>query len=125
MHLVPSCPVCGETPIATRLYCRTCDITLEGHFTLGRFEGLTDEQLAFIETFVKCEGKLNRMEVEMGLSYPTLRSRLHDIIRGLGYEVGRESQTAEANEETRRKVLEDLDAGKISAEAAMKLLNAL
>ena len=36
------------------------------------------------------EGKLNRMEDELGLSYPTIRSRLHEIIRALGYEPGQD-----------------------------------
>ena len=123
MHPLPQCPVCQETPVATRLYCRTCDITLEGHFTLGRFEGLNAEQLTFIETFVRCEGKINRMEVEMGVSYPTIRSRLHEVIRALGYEPGRDAQPGDMPEETRRKILEDLDAGRISADEAMRLLN--
>ena len=35
--VIGTCPVCGETLTVTRLYCRTCDTTVEGHFTLGRF----------------------------------------------------------------------------------------
>jgi hypothetical protein len=58
----------------------------------------------------------------MGLSYPTLRNRLQDIIRALGYEPGKE-ETPEVSDEKRRNVLEELDAGKISAEDAMRLLN--
>ena len=47
-----------------------------------RSERLSPEQLAFAETFIRCEGKLNRMETEMGLSYPTLRARLNELIEG-------------------------------------------
>ena len=84
--------------------------------------GLTPEQLDFIETFVRCEGKITRMEDEMALSYPTIRNRLQDVIRSLGYEPGKE-EASEISEEKRRSVLEELDSGKISAEEAMRVLN--
>lgn len=76
---------------------------------------------AFLLVFIRHEGKLTRMEDEMNLSYPTLRNRLHEIIRALGYEPGKES-SADMDEERRRKVLEDLDAGRLSAEEAMRIL---
>jgi hypothetical protein len=71
--------------------------------------------MAFIETFVRCEGKLNRMEKEIGLSYPTLRNRLQEIIRLLGYEPG----PLDGLEEDRRKVLEEVAAGRMSAQEAI------
>ena len=61
------------------------------------------------------------MEEEFGLSYPTIRARLHEVIRALGYEPGKESSDA-LTEEERRKILEDLDKGKITSEEAMKML---
>ena len=75
----------------------------------------------FIMTFIRCEGKLNRVETELGLSYPTLRNRLHEIIRALGYEPGKE-ESPDVAEDRRRQVLEDLDAGKVSADVAMRML---
>ena len=116
------CPVCDGELTVTRLHCDTCETTIEGRFANGIFAGLTPEQLDFIETFVRVEGRMNRMAEEMGLSYPTLRNRLQDIIRALGYEPGKE-ETPEVSDEKRRNVLEELDAGKISAEDAMRLLN--
>jgi hypothetical protein len=61
------------------------------------------------------------MEGELGLSYPTLRSRLHDILRSLGYEPGKE-ETPPPAEAQRSTVLADLDAGRISFDDAMALL---
>jgi hypothetical protein len=94
---------------------------VEGRFTAGHFANLTAEQIDFIVTFVRVEGKLNRMETELGLSYPTIRNRLHDVIRAMGYEPGKE-ETPDLADEKRRAVLEELNAGKISAEDAMKML---
>ena len=91
MYPVPGrCPVCGEETTVTRVYCRQCDTTVEGRFSLGSFHRLTPEQLQFAETFISCEGKITRVEEAMGLSYPAVRARLHDLIRALGHEVGAE-----------------------------------
>ena len=115
------CPVCQNELTITRLRCESCDTSLEGRFSGGPFAHMTREQMDFIMTFIRCEGKLNRVEIELGLSYPTLRNRLHDIIRALGYEPGKE-ESPDVAEDRRRQVLEDLDAGKVSADVAMRML---
>jgi len=125
MRTLPSqCPLCGGEITVTRLHCPACDVTMEGRFVVSRFMQLSPEQLSFVETFVRCEGKLSRMEGELGLSYPTIRGRLHDIIRALGYEPGKEDLPAAAkiSDEERRRILEQLDQGRISPEKAMALL---
>jgi hypothetical protein len=115
------CPICQNELTITRLHCESCDTSLEGRFIGGPFAHLTREQMDFIMTFIRCEGKLNRVETELGLSYPTLRNRLHEIIRALGYEPGKE-ESPDMAEDRRRQVLEDLDAGKVSADVAMRML---
>jgi hypothetical protein len=117
--LLGRCPVCGEDLTVTRLHCRSCDLALEGHFGLGRFYKLDPEQLHFIETFIRREGKLNKVQEELGLSYPTVRSRLHDVIRALGYEV-REELTM--SPEQRKSILDELAQGQITSDEAVKLL---
>ena len=122
MNALPTkCPLCGGEVTVTRIYCRECDTTIEGRFSGGPFSQLKPDQLAFVETFVRCEGRINRMEDELGLSYPTIRNRLHEVIRALGYEPGGD-EAQEVMEEKRQRVLDDLDKGLISAEEAMKLL---
>jgi hypothetical protein len=95
---------------------------MEGHFALGQFSNLSPEQMEFVFTFVRCEGKINRMEQELSLSYPTIRNRLHEVIRALGYEPGRDEAPEEVDDETRSSVIADLEAGKITAEQAMRIL---
>ena len=118
--VIGTCPVCGETLTVTRLYCRTCDTTLEGHFTLGRFYQLSPEQMAFVETFIRCEGKLTRVQEELGMSYPTVRSRLNEVIRALGYEVSESKPEVSLDE--RRSILEQLASGEITSQEAVQLL---
>jgi len=122
MNTLPTrCPLCGGEVTVTRIYCRDCDTTIEGRFAGGPFSQLNLEQLSFVETFIRCEGKITRMEVELDLSYPTIRNRLLEVIRALGYEPGGEEPVRMSDEE-RQKILEDLDQGRISAEDAMRLL---
>ena len=115
------CPVCGDNLLVARYHCDTCDTVIEGRFENSAFPGLTAEQIEFVKTFVRCEGKINRMEGELNLSYPTIRNRLHETIRAMGFEPGKD-ESLDVSEEKRHSVLEDLDAGKISAEAAMRML---
>jgi hypothetical protein len=124
MNTLPSrCPVCGGEVTVTRIYCRNCDTTIEGRFaTSGPFSQLSAEQLEFVEIFIRCEGKISRMEDEIGLSYPTIRNRLHEVIRALGYEPGMSEGPDGLTEQERQRILEDLDKGLISAEKAMHML---
>lgn len=115
------CPICQSELEIVRLHCVSCETSMEGHFAMGHFSNLTPDQLNFIFTFVRVEGKLNRMEQELNLSYPTIRNRLHEIIRALGYEPGKD-ESADVGEETRSTVIADLEAGKINADQAMRIL---
>lgn len=123
MNSLPTkCPICGGEIAVTRIHCRECDTTIESRFDAGAFAQLSHEQLAFIETFVRCEGKITRMENELSLSYPTIRNRLHEVIRALGYEPGGGDEPVGLSDNERQRILEDLDNGLISAEKAMLLL---
>jgi hypothetical protein len=120
MYPVPTeCPVCHDDLLVTRLVCRNCGTGLEGRFTMGRLLQLTPEQLHFVEVFLRCEGKINRVQEELGISYPTVRSRLVEVIRALGYEVGEER---EADDERRQEVLAQLARQEVSAEEAFRIL---
>ncbi len=122
MPLPTRCPFSGGEVIVTKIYCPESGLKMEGEFKIViPFAQLSAEQLQFMETFVRCEGKFNRMESELGLSYPTLRTRLHEVIRALGYEPGKEEAPA-MTEQTRRRVLEELNAGQLNFEEAMQLL---
>jgi hypothetical protein len=121
MYQVPTaCPVCHDELIVTRLACRNCGTALEGRFSLEKIFQLTPEQLHFVEVFLRCEGKLNRVQDELGLSYPTVRSRLEEVIQALGYEV--EGKDEGIDEERRQEILQKLAAKEITSEEALELL---
>jgi hypothetical protein len=65
------------------------------------------------------------------LSYPTIRGRLHEVIRALGYEPGKEEtesrRTAPTKpalgEDERKRILDELDKGVITVDQAIKQLS--
>jgi hypothetical protein len=125
MRPVPSrCPFCQSELEIVRVHCPSCDSGFDGRFSLGGLAGLSKEQLEFINIFVRCEGKIKRVEQEMGLSYPTVRNRLREVIRTMGFEPEAE-EGLEVIAEKRRSILSDLEDGRISAEAASRSLREL
>ena len=84
MYAVPSeCPVCHDDLHISQLVCRNCGTEIRGSFEMDRLSQLIPEQRYFVEVFLLCEGKLNCVQEELGISYPTVRSRLDEIIRAL------------------------------------------
>lgn len=123
-QILSACPVCQHQLEVTKLYCRNCDTTIEGHFEVGNLQQLSADQLSFLITFVRNEGKINRVGEELGVSYPTVRSRLHDVIRSLGFEVGEEEEPASSvTDEERQSILDLLSQGKLTSEEALKRLS--
>ncbi|MBX7214903.1 MAG: DUF2089 domain-containing protein [Thermoflexales bacterium] len=125
-NLPAKCPICSGDVTVTELHCPSCDTTLRGHFSpsVSPFPGLSAEQIDFVRAFIKCEGKMNRLEGELNLSYPTLRARLQEVIRAMGFEPARDEERPpqKLSDEERRRVLDDLDKGNITSEQAMALL---
>jgi hypothetical protein len=118
------CPVCGSEMTVTRLHCQSCDTTLEGQFNqpVNLLAQLTTDQVNFLMAFIRCEGRFNRLENELGFSYPTLRNRFNEILRALGFEPTQDEAPVRLTIDDRRKVLEDLEKGLIDfAEAQRRL----
>ncbi len=112
------CPACGEAMEVTRLHCPSCRTSVEGRFVLDRFARLNREQMQFLEAFLRARGVIKDVEEALGISYPTVRSRLDELLRTLDLGDDRER-------ERRRVILADLSDGKISSEQAMSMLAGL
>jgi len=117
--VVAKCPICSEQLKVVRLECDSCGTRMEGSFSLGRFHALSPDQLEFLETFIRARGNFKDIERELGISYPTVRSRLDAMIRALGFP----SQAEPDRESERRKeILRELAEGRIAADDAANLL---
>lgn len=127
LHPVPGqCPVCGNELHVRRLECGGCHTGIDGHFALDRFNRLTPDQIAFLEVFIKNRGVIKDVEVELGISYPTVRARLDDVIRGLGFATpGDDGLRPSQVREERRTILEALRKKEITADEAAQRLAVL
>ena len=122
--VISECPVCHHDLEVIKLQCTHCETTLEGRFTLSKFNYLDTEKLYFIEVFMKNKGNIKMVEKEMGLSYPTIKKMLDEVVEQLGYSSKDEKQ--EEKEEytgpSTKEILEKVDKGEITAEEAAELL---
>lgn len=114
--ILTKCPVCGEALTVTKLHCSSCHTAVEGRFEPCRFCRLTGEQQHFVEVFLTARGNIKEVERLLGISYPTVRSRLDHVLETLGCGVERDQ------DQRRREILEALDKGEITPQEAVKLL---
>lgn len=118
------CPVCHADLHVTQLSCRNCGTELRGHFEMDQLSSLLPAQRHFVEIFILCEGKLNCVQEELGISYPTVRSRLDEVIRTLKFKAQDETLAfvEGADSPARQDILDRLARQEISAEEALELL---
>ncbi|WP_407312634.1 DUF2089 domain-containing protein [Desulfosporosinus sp. SB140] len=118
------CPVCDHEMKISKLACTYCSTKIEGEFSSCKFCRLPTEQLIFMEAFIKCRGNIKEVEKELGISYPTVRSRLDSVIEALGYGADKEKEFIQEKTETseeslrRQGILEALNRGEISVQEA-------
>lgn len=117
-----SCPVCGKEMKVRRLECDHCHSALEGHFALCKFCRLSQDQIRFVEVFLRSRGNIKEVERAFGISYPTVRNRLDEVITALGYNV---NQGQDEISEKRKEILDALEKGEMDAQEAAKLLKKL
>jgi hypothetical protein len=94
------------------------NITVEGAFALPELARLTLEDQVFVTAFLRSHGSIKEMEQTFGVSYPTIKARLNRIAGLLEFIDTNPSPS-------RAEVLERLNKGEISADQAIKALEAL
>lgn len=123
--IILKCPSCDGNLTVARLDCPDCKLSIEGEFTPPALLKLTGAQIDFVEVFIKNRGVIREVERELGVSYPTVRARLDDVITALGYspKSGPEASISDDSGSRRRSVLADLKDGKITPDEALAALN--
>jgi hypothetical protein len=129
--VISTCPVCSNELSVTRLHCASCGTTLEGDFSVGRFGRLNRDQIVLLESFLRSRGNLREMERELGISYPTVRSRVEALVRALGFGARADADDADESSaeppagQTREEILRALAQHEMSAEDAAAAIRAL
>ena len=108
------CPVCKSDLIITRYQCSNCQTRIEGNFSQTGFNELNSDQLEFIKLFLVSHGSIKEVEKRLGISYPTVKNRLSEIVQILK---GDELEKPKSLD-----ILQMIDQGGVSVEDALKLL---
>jgi hypothetical protein len=116
MHELTNCPYCAGDFVIKEVECQGCKTLIKSKFRMNRFHMFKAEDLYFIEIFLKNEGNIKLMEKDLGVSYPTVKSRLKNIIRTLGY------MSKSSDSENRVKILKALSDGEIDVKEAIQNL---
>jgi hypothetical protein len=69
--------------------CRHCAVSIKGEFPMSRIGRLPVEHQRFVEMFILCGGNLKELAQQVGVSYPTIRTRLDRVIEALRGEIAK------------------------------------
>src|SRR3954465_8340798 len=98
-----------------KMVCSHCQVSVEAAFPMARLGSLPVEHQRFIEMFVLSGGNLKEIAEQVGVSYPTIRSRLDKVIDSLRAEISK-TRTVKGNG------LDAVDQSRKSAEDAARLI---
>ena len=123
MSVIPrKCPSCSAPLVVTQLSCTKCETNVVGLYEINPFLRLSNENLSFLETFIRSRGNVKEMERLSGESYWVIRRRLDEVITELGYEVEPVEDELAAR---RQEILARLSKAEIDVKEATRLLNLL
>lgn len=124
--ILESCPSCGGGLEITEVRCIRCNTQVRSHYRPCDFCGLSEEQGTFLRIFVTSRGNLSEVEKRLGISYPTVRAKLDEVIDRLGRpEAPEQPARQSAQDGDRRAILEAVSRGELSAAEGVARIRAL
>lgn len=118
LHPIPACdPVSGGELYISELASDDSGITIRGRFAVSKFARLDADQANFLETFLRCKGTISAVEKELGISYPTVKSRLDALLAALGLAPATDDRV-KPDPTTKQLILDQLERGDITPEEA-------
>ena len=123
-----ACPACRGRLFPKLLKCADCGLEVTTRYAGNEFADLGPDDLHLLRIFVLCEGRIRDMEASLGVSYPTVKSRLAALRDRLGLtSETAKSAPAEPQSEptTARQILDELADGKLTYAQALPKIRAL
>lgn len=115
---IDKCPFCEGKLKVEKVKCGSCHMSVEGAFFTSPLLNLPAAHQEFIEMFVVSSGSLKEMARKLGVSYPTVRSRLDEIIQALQEEINN-------REEYKSRILDQVEQGKMDPKEAAEIIKNL
>jgi hypothetical protein len=112
--MLKTCPLCQTRKMkVTRISCECCHLSVEGDIHVPPLARLTGDEMRLAEALVLAGGNLKALAGEIGISYPTLRKRLDQVVARVREERDRDQEQIEA-------ILSRIEAGEMDAEAGIR-----
>lgn len=122
--ILEQCPACAGPLIITAVRCTRCETEVRGQFTPGQLAALSEEQLTFVHIFLRARGNLSEVEKVLGISYPTIRNKLDEIVKVLD-RAEAAPPAAPVLDVQRRHILEQVASGALPAAEGLERLQKL
>lgn len=120
MKMPIKCPSCDGRLIITEVRCSDCAASVRGEFELSDFSTLPGDEENFLRVFLAARGSVKEVGERLGISYPTVKARLENLLNALGL-----GSMRAAARQRRLEVLERLERGEIKAVEAVAQLRRL
>jgi hypothetical protein len=117
--IIHECPLCKRKQLRIKkLACAGCGVSFEGDFYSSPLLNLSTKHQHFVELFILNSGSLKKMADSMGITYPTVRSRLDAVIEEL-------KQQIEKTDDYKNEILERVSQGRLTPEMAARIIKSL
>ena len=77
------CPACGGALYTAKVACENCKAEFPVTQPLSRYDTLSAPLCAFLDCFLKNQGNIKAVGEELGISYPTVKRRLDQLLNAL------------------------------------------
>ena len=109
-----ACPICKHELIIKELHCTKCNVSFTGSFEHSWLASFSESQVEFIKLFLLVQGNLKELQNRLGLSYPTVKSRLGDIVSVI---TKKQPEPDKVHD-----ILSDLEEGFINVDEAINMI---
>src|SRR5688572_7464915 len=123
--VIEACPSCGADLEIREVGCTRCETQVRARYRPCDFCRLNDEQSTFLRLFVTSRGNLSEVEKRLGVSYPTVRAKLDEIIGRLSTGEAPRADQPEPSGAARRDVLQAVARGEIDPAEGVRRLKEL
>lgn len=113
-----ACPFCDGRLEPVKLQCTSCQTAIEGRIPTSKLALLAADQQRFVEVFLVSRGNIKEVERELGISYPTVRKKLDEVVRALGH-ISPEKQLEQ------HEILDAIDQGEMSPQEGIAMMKSL
>ncbi len=118
--IIETCPTCNSRGLTiSEVTCDACGTQVRSRYSPCSFCALSEEEQTFLLLFVRSRGNLKDVEKTLGVSYPTVRAKLDEIIDRLTPPT---LSMPPAPARDRKAVLDRVQSGQLGAAEALVLL---